>query len=86
MIVQLKPIGRVNKTKWAIARALKWSIFIVQKLALHKNGVEFHQKFNGTILTSLTAPYNDVGRCTTLLKTHLLTKLDLEQGTYGNPH
>ena len=24
-----------NKTEWSIARALKWSIFIVQKLALH---------------------------------------------------
>ena len=52
-----------NKTKWSIARALKWSIIIVQKLTLHKNGVvEFHQLFSGNIRTSLTAPKNHVRR------------------------
>ena len=35
------------------------------RLALHQNGVEFRQKFNGTIRTSLTASYDDVRRCTT---------------------
>ena len=30
---------------------LKWSVFIVQKLALNKNGVEFRQQFNGAIDT-----------------------------------
>ena len=51
-----------NKTKWSIARALKWSIIIVQKLTLHKNGVEFRQLFSGNIRTSLTAPKNHVRR------------------------
>ena len=40
---------------------LKWSILIVQKLGLHKNGVDFCQQFNGTIRTSLTASDNDIG-------------------------
>ena len=52
----------LKKTEWSIARALKWSIFIVQKLALHKNGVEFRQQFNGAICTSLATPYDDVRR------------------------
>ena len=52
-----------NKTEWLIAWALRWSIFIVQKLALHKNGVEFRQQFIGDIRTSLTATYDDVRRC-----------------------
>ena len=51
-----------NKTEWSIARALKWSIFIVQKLALHKNGVEFRQQSNGDICTSHATPYDDVRR------------------------
>ena len=41
---------------------LKLSIFIVQKLALHKNGVEFCQQFNGDIRASLTALHDDI-RC-----------------------
>ena len=41
---------------------LKLSILIVQKLALHQNGVEFRQQFNGAIRTSLTAPHDDVRR------------------------
>ena len=45
---------------------LKLSILIVQKLALHQNGVEFRQQFNGAIRTSLTAPYDDVRRRTRL--------------------
>ena len=57
-----------NKTKWSIALALKWSIFIVQKLVLHKNGVEFCQQFNGAIRTSLTGPHDD-GRRRARLKT-----------------
>ena len=32
---------------------------IVQRLALHQNGVEFCQQFNGAIRTSLTASYDD---------------------------
>ena len=37
--------------EWSIARALKWSIFIAQMLALHKKGIEFCQQFNGAIRT-----------------------------------
>ena len=36
----------------------KQSILIVQRLAIHQNGVEFGQQFNGAIRTSLIAPYN----------------------------
>ena len=36
------------------------SVLIVQKLALHQNGVEFCQQFNGAIRTSLTAPHDDI--------------------------
>ena len=57
-----------NKTEWSIARALKWSILILQSLALHKIGVEFYQQVNGDIRTSLTAPYDDVRHRATLLK------------------
>ena len=35
---------------------------MVQRLALHQNGVEFRQQFNGAIITSLTALYDDVRR------------------------
>ena len=52
--------GHKYMTEWLIARALKWLIFIVQKLALHKNGVEFCQQFIGAIRTSLTTPYVNV--------------------------
>ena len=38
------------------------SVLIVQKLALHQNGVEFCQQFNGAIRTSLTAPHDDIRR------------------------
>ena len=45
---------------------LKSSILIVQRLALHENGVEFRQQFNGAIRTSLSAPYDNVQRCARL--------------------
>ena len=32
----------------------------LQKLALHQNGVEFRQQFNGAIRSSLAALYDDV--------------------------
>ena len=41
---------------------LKWSILIVQKLALHQNGVEFRQQFNGVIRISIIATYDDLQR------------------------
>ena len=64
-----------NKTKWSVARALNWSILIVQKLVLHRNGVEFCQQFNGDIRTSLSAPYDDILHRATSLKidAHALT-------------
>ena len=37
------------------------TILIIQMLALHQNGVEVRQQFNGAIRTSLTAQY-DVAR------------------------
>ena len=52
---------------------LNSSILIVQKLALHQNGVEFRQQFNGAIKTSLTAYCDDVRRRATLLR-NLLEK------------
>ena len=65
----------LNKTEWSIARALKWSIFIVQKLALHENTVEFRQQFNSAIRTSLSAPNDGVHRRKIDLysRTHALT-------------
>ena len=39
---------------------LKLPILIVERLAFHQNGVEFHQQFNGAIRTSLTVPYDHV--------------------------
>ena len=51
-----------NKTELVNSSGSKWSFFIVQKLALHKNAVEFRQQFNGAICTSLATPYNDVRR------------------------
>ena len=41
---------------------LKSSILIVQRLALHQNGVEFRQQFNGAIRTSLSVPHDNVRR------------------------
>ena len=38
---------------------------IIQRLALHQNGVEFHQLFNDAIRTSLITLYDDVQRRTT---------------------
>ena len=38
------------------------SILIVQRLALHQNGAEFRQQFNGAIRGRLIAPYDDVRR------------------------
>ena len=71
--------GIENKTEWSIARALKWSIFIAQRLTLHKNGVEFCQQFNGAIRTSLTALYDDVRR-------HLKFVTDIHTHTHTHRH
>ena len=50
-------------------RSLKWSTFIIQKLASHKNGVEFRQQFNDAIWTSRAAQY-DVERRRRKMKAH----------------
>ena len=58
---------------------LKSSIIVVQKLALHQNGVEFRQQPIGDIRISLAASYNVVRRRATQSKflvyilTHALT-------------
>ena len=44
------------------AYVLELSIFVVQRLALHQNGVEFRQQFNGVVRTSLSALYDNVRR------------------------
>ena len=41
---------------------LKLPISIVQRLALHQNGVEFCHQYNGAIRTSVTSQYDDVQR------------------------
>ena len=44
---------------------LKLSIFVVQKAAAQKNGVEFCQRSIGAIRCSLAMPYDDVRQCST---------------------
>ena len=54
-----------NKTKVEsdqLGRLLKSPIFVAQKAAAPKNGVEFRQKFIGFIRFSLATLYDDV-RC-----------------------
>ena len=46
----------------AVKEVLKASIFIVQKAAAPKNGVEFHQGSNGTIRISI-ATLHDITTC-----------------------
>ena len=58
--VVLRPF--VKQVRVVNSWGLKWSVFIVQKLALHKNRVEFRQQSNGAISTSLATPH-DVARC-----------------------
>ena len=48
-------------------RALKWSIFFVQRLALH--GVEFRQQLSGDTRPSISALYGDKRRRAISLKT-----------------
>ena len=45
-----------------VKEALKSSIFVVQMAALPKSGVEFRQRSNGTIKSSLATSY-DIARC-----------------------
>ena len=51
-----------------ISQLLKSPIFVVQKAAAPKNGVEFRQKSIGLIRCSLATSYNDVRHRATLLK------------------
>ena len=55
---------------------------IVQRLALHQNGVEFRQQFYGAIRTSLTALYDDVRRRATSPK-NLLHDRQAGRRQYG---
>ena len=54
------------------AYVLKWSILVVQRLALHQNGVEFHQQSIGDIRIRIKV----FG-----LPTHIFTKSCMEAGT-----
>ena len=67
---------------------LKSSIFVVQKLALLQNEVEFCQQSFGDIRFSLAISYNVMQRRATESKflsthplTHILTKSCIEAGT-----
>ena len=55
------------------ACVLKLSIFVVQKLALHQNGVEFRQQSIGNIRISPATSYDVVRRRTMLLENLLIT-------------
>ena len=52
---------------------LKSPIFVIQKLALHENGVEFHQQSIGDIRISLATFYDVVRRRKMESKTHSTT-------------
>ena len=71
----------------AIWYVLKLSILIVQRLALHQNGVEFSQQSIGDIRISLATLYDDV-QCRVMkskflvyILTHSFTKSCMEAGT-----
>ena len=55
------------------ACVLKLSIFVVQKLALHQNGVEFRQQSIGNIRISPATSKDVVRRRTMLLENWLIT-------------
>ena len=79
-----------------VLEVLKSSIFVVQKLALHQNGVEFRQQSIGDIRSSVATFYDIVRHCTTVSKfsvyilthspMHVLTKSCMEAGTLPKKH
>ena len=57
---------KCNKTKVEsdqLGHLLKSTIFVVQRAAAPKNGVEFRQKSIGAIRCSVATSYDDVRRC-----------------------
>ena len=61
--MKFQVLGNLFKQDQVVnSSGLKWSVFIVQKLALHKNGVEFRQQSNGAICMSLVTPYDNLRR------------------------
>ena len=54
-------LGHISNLNGNVKEALKSSIFVVQKAAAPKTGVEFRQGSNGTIRSSLATSY-DVSR------------------------
>ena len=52
---------------------LEWSFFVVQRLALHQNGVQFHQQSIGDIGISQAMLQDFVRRCAMLLENWLIT-------------
>ena len=67
---------------------LKLSIFVVQKLALHQNGVEFRQQSIGDIRSSVATLYDVVRRRATESKVlvYILTHSRTHKVTYGGRH
>ena len=57
-IICLLELGHLNDLNGDIKEALKSSIFVVQKAAAPKSGVEFRQGSIGTIRSSVATSYN----------------------------
>ena len=60
---------------------VKSSIFVVQKMALHQNGVEFCQQSISDIRSSVATLYDVVRRYQSFQSTYVLTKSCMEAGT-----
>ena len=67
---------------------LNMSIFVVQKLALHQNGVEFRQQSIGDIRSSVATLYDVVRRRATESKflVYILTHSRTHKVMYGGRH
>ena len=63
---------------------LKLSIFGIQKLVLHQNGVEFNQQSIGDIRISLATLYDIIRRRATESK--FLVSLQTDKVMYGGRH
>ena len=57
-IICLFKLGHPNDLNGDVKEALKSSIFVVQKAAAPKTGVEFHQGSIGIIRSSLATPWD----------------------------
>ena len=70
--------------------ALKSSFFVARNGVAPKNGVEFRQRLNGTIRSSLATSNDptsgDVAKFLVYKPTHSLTKPCMEAGTLSKKH